>query len=130
VVKRCILLPWNGLCSSIGFCQISIVFSSLLNFCQLTQLFVRDDKPTCDAHRYYFLLLIRGQIKSGGCVGTFETIFETIMLGMIKNVCQGLRSFDADYSKMFSNKDVKFPMHPSTHGGGPFVAWNSGAHLI
>jgi hypothetical protein len=63
-------------------------------------------------------------------VGTFETIFETIMLGMIEYVCQGLRSFDADYSKMFSNKDVKFPMHPSTHGGGPFLAWNSGAHLI
>jgi len=64
-------------------------------------------------------------------VGTFETIFETIMLGMIKNMCQqGLRSFDADYSKMFSNKDVKFPMHPSTYGGGPFLAWNWGACLI
>ncbi len=119
------MLPWNGLCSSKGFCQISIVFFGLLNFCQLTLLFVRDDKPTCDAQRYYFLLLIRRQIKSGGC-GTFETI----MLGMIKNVCQGLRSFDADYSKMFSNKDIKFPMHPSTYGGGPFLAWNLGAHLI
>jgi hypothetical protein len=31
---------------------------------------------------------------------------------------------------MFSNKDVKFPMHPSTYGGGRFLAWNSGAHLI
>jgi hypothetical protein len=63
-------------------------------------------------------------------MGTFETIFETIMLGMKKNACQGLRSFDANYSKMFSNKDVMFPKHPSTYGGGPFLAWNWGAHLI
>jgi hypothetical protein len=44
-------------------------------------------------------------------------VWEVLMLTTVK--CLAIRM-----------SSVKFPMHPSTYGGGPFLAWNLGAHLI